>query len=317
MRQYVLKRLLLMIPTLFGVALLVFFLLRVAPGDIVELKYAGSGTFAPKEALDRERKQLGLDKPLAYQFVSWIAGIARFDFGDSMWTGRPIIEEIKIRLELSLQLAVMATVVAMLLAVPLGTLAALKQDTWVDYAVRIFSIAGLAMPSFWLGIVIILGFLIVFKWMPPLTFTSFWTDPRANLAQLIWPALAVGYRYSAMATRMTRSAVLEVLREDYVRTARAKGLWERAVVLKHALSNALLPIVTVIGLEFAFLLGGLVVTEQVFNLNGIGMLFVESITHRDYTMTQALVLLVFFAFIFMNFMVDLLYAWLDPRIHYQ
>ena len=314
MRQYVLKRLLLMIPTLFGVALLVFFLLRVAPGDIVELKYAGSGTFAPKEALDRERKQLGLDKPLAYQFVSWIAGIARFDFGDSMWTGRPIIEEIKIRLELSLQLAVMATVVAMLLAVPLGTLAALKQDTWVDYAVRIFSIAGLAMPSFWLGIVIILGFLIVFKWMPPLTFTSFWTDPRANLAQLIWPALAVGYRYSAMATRMTRSAVLEVLREDYVRTARAKGLWERAVVLKHALSNALLPIVTVIGLEFAFLLGGLVVTEQVFNLNGIGMLFVESITHRDYTMTQALVLLVSFAFIFMNFMVDLLYAWLDPRI---
>ena len=317
MRQYVLKRLLLMIPTLFGVALLVFFLLRVAPGDIVELKYAGSGTFAPKEALDRERKQLGLDKPLAYQFVSWIAGIARFDFGDSMWTGRPIVEEIKIRLELSLQLAVMATVVAMLLAVPLGTLAALKQDTWVDYAVRIFSIAGLAMPSFWLGIVIILGFLIVFKWMPPLTFTSFWTDPRANLAQLIWPALAVGYRYSAMATRMTRSAVLEVLREDYVRTARAKGLWERAVVVKHALSNALLPIVTVIGLEFAFLIGGLVVTEQVFNLNGIGMLFVESITHRDYTMTQALVLLVSFAFIFMNFMVDLLYAWLDPRIHYQ
>ena len=211
----------------------------------------------------------------------------------------------------------MATVVAMLLAIPLGTLAALKQDTWVDYAVRIFSIGGLAMPSFWLGIVIILGFLIFFKWMPPLTFTSFWTDPRANLAQLIWPALAVGYRYSAMATRMTRSSVLEVLREDYVRTARAKGLWERAVVVKHALSNALLPIVTVIGLEFAFLIGGLVVTEQVFNLNGIGMLFVESITHRDYTMTQALVLLVSFVFIFMNFLIDLLYAWLDPRIHYR
>lgn len=317
MRQYILKRLLLMIPTLFGVALLVFFLLRVAPGDIVELKYAGSGAFAPKEALDRERKQLGLDKPLAQQFVNWIAGVARFDFGISMWTGQPITQEIKIRLELSLQLAVMATVVAMLLAIPLGTLAALKQDTWVDYAVRIFSIGGLAMPSFWLGIVIILAFLILFKWMPPLTFTSFWTDPRANLAQLIWPALAVGYRYSAMATRMTRSSVLEVLREDYVRTARAKGLWERAVVVKHALSNALLPIVTVIGLEFAFLIGGLVVTEQVFNLNGIGMLFVESITHRDYTMTQALVLLVSFVFIFMNFLIDLLYAWLDPRIHYR
>ena len=317
MWQYILKRLLLMIPTLLGVALLVFLLLRVAPGDIVELKYAGSGTFAPKEALDRERAQLGLDKPVAQQFVSWISGVVRFDFGESMWTGQAITQEIKVRLELSLELAVMATLVAMLLAIPLGTLAALKQDTWVDYTVRIFSIAGLAMPSFWLGIVIILGFLILFKWMPPLTFTSFWVDPRANLSQLIWPALAVGYRYSAMATRMTRSAVLEVLRDDYVRTARAKGLGEAVVVLKHALRNALLPIVTVIGLEFAFLIGGLVVTEQVFNLNGIGMLFVESVTHRDYTMTQALVLLVAFVFILMNFLVDLLYAWLDPRIHYR
>ncbi|MGH7854677.1 MAG: ABC transporter permease [Candidatus Binatia bacterium] len=317
MRRYILKRLLLMIPTLFGVAVLVFFMLRVAPGDIVELKYAGSGTFAPKEALERERVQLGLDKPLVRQFAAWIIGIARLDFGNSMWTGRPIIDEIKIRLELSLQLAFMATCVAVLLAVPLGTLAALKQDTWIDYAVRIFSIGGLAMPSFWLGIVMILAFLIFFKWLPPLTFTSFWIDPWANLSQLIWPALAVGYRYSAMATRMTRSAVLEVLREDYVRTARAKGLWERAVVIKHALRNALLPIVTVIGLEFAFLIGGLVVTEQVFNLNGIGMLFVESITRRDYTMTQSLVLLVSFVFIFMNFLIDLLYAWLDPRIRFQ
>ena len=317
MSHYILKRLLLMIPTLFGVAVLVFFMLRVAPGDIVELKYAGSGTFAPKEALERERVQLGLDKPLAQQFVVWIAGIARFDFGISMWTGRSITEEIKIRLELSLQLALMATLVAIVIAIPSGTVAALKQDTWVDYLVRIFSIGGLAMPSFWLGIVIILGFLILFKWIPPLTFTSFWTDPWANLSQLIWPALAVGYRYSAMATRMTRSAVLEVLREDYIRTARAKGLWERAVVAKHALRNALLPIVTVIGLEFAFLIGGLVVTEQVFNLNGIGMLFVESVTRRDYTMTQALVLLVAFAFIFMNFLIDLLNAWLDPRIRYQ
>jgi peptide/nickel transport system permease protein len=306
-----------MIPTLFGVAVLVFLLLRVAPGDIVELKYAGSGTFAPREAIERERVQLGLDKPLLEQFIVWTWGILRFDFGNSMWTGQPIVDEIKIRLELSLQLALMATLVAILIALPCGTLAALKQDTWVDYLVRIFSIGGLAMPSFWLGIVIILTFLIFFKWLPPLTFTSFWTDPRANLTQLIWPALAVGYRYSAMATRMTRSTVLEVLREDYVRTARAKGLWERTVVVKHALRNALLPIVTVIGLEFAFLIGGLVVTEQVFNLNGIGMLFVESITRRDYTMTQSLVLLVSFAFIFMNFLTDLLYAWLDPRIRYE
>ncbi|MGH7768476.1 MAG: ABC transporter permease [Candidatus Binatia bacterium] len=317
MRQYILKRLLLMIPTLFGVAVMVFLLLRVVPGDIVELKYAGTGTFAPREAIERERAELGLDKPLWRQFASWMWGVVQFDFGKSMWTGRPITQEIAVRLELSLQLAVMATIVAILLSVPLGTIAALKQDTWIDYLVRIFSIAGLSVPSFWLGIVIILGFLIFFKWLPPLTFTSFWVDPKANLMQLIWPALAVGYRYSAVATRMTRSAVLEVLREDYIRTARAKGLWEKVVLTRHALKNAMLPVITVIGLEFAFLIGGLVVTEQVFNLNGIGMLFVESITRRDYTMTQALVLLVSFSFIFVNFIVDLLYAWLDPRIRYQ
>jgi len=317
MRQYILKRLLLMIPTLFGVAVLVFLMLRVAPGDIVELKYAGTGAFAPKEAIEQERAQLGLDKPLWRQFISWIWGIARFDFGNSMWTGRPITQEIAIRLELSLELAVMATLVAIFLSIPLGALAALKQDTWIDYFVRVFSIAGLAIPSFWLGIIIILGFLIFFKWLPPLTFTSFWVDPKANLMQLIWPALAVGYRYSAVATRMTRSAVLEVLREDYIRTARAKGLWEKVILVRHALKNALLPVITVIGLEFAFLIGGLVVTEQVFNLNGIGMLFVESITRRDYTMTQALVLLVSFVFIFVNFVVDLIYAWLDPRIRYN
>ncbi len=317
MRRYILKRLLLMIPTLLGVAALVFLLLRVAPGDIVELKYAGTGTYAPKEALDQERAQLGLDKPLWHQFGSWIWGLVRLDFGTSMWTGRSVAHEIAIRLELSLQLALMATFVAVLLSIPLGTLAALKQDTWVDYLVRVFSIAGLAMPSFWLGILIILGFLIIFQWLPPLTFTPFWVDPKANLTQLIWPALAVGYRYSAVATRMTRSAVLEVLREDYIRTARAKGLWEKVILVRHALKNAMLPVITVIGLEFAFLLGGLVVTEQVFNLNGIGMLFVESIAQRDYIMVQTLVLLISFVFIFVNFTVDLVNACLDPRIRYQ
>ncbi|HUL94208.1 MAG TPA: ABC transporter permease, partial [Burkholderiales bacterium] len=206
---------------------------------------------------------------------------------------------------------------ATVLAIPLGVIAALKQDTWVDYAVRVFSIAGLAMPSFWLGIVLILVLLIFFHWLPPMVFTPFWVDPWENLAQLIWPALAVGYRYSAVATRMTRSAMLEVLREDYIRTARAKGLWLRLILVRHALKNAMLPVVTVIGLEFAFLLGGLVVTEQVFNLNGLGMLFVEAISHRDYTLTQALVLLVASVFILVNFLTDVAYAWLDPRIRYR
>jgi peptide/nickel transport system permease protein len=317
MARYIVKRLLLMIPTLLGVAVLIFFLMRVVPGDIVEMRFAGESAFAQKENLDKERARLGLDQPLWRQFLTWMVGIVRLDFGTSMWTGAPIIEEIKLRAALSFQLAVMATVIAVVLAIPLGVTAALKQDTWVDYGVRIFSIAGLATPSFWLGIVFILMLLIVFKWLPPMVYTPFWVNPWQNMLQLIWPALAVGYRYSAVATRMTRSAMLEVLREDYIRTARAKGLWQKLILSRHALKNAMLPVLAVVALEFAFLMGGLVVTEQVFNLNGLGMLFVESVARRDYTLTQALVMLVAFVFIFVNFTVDLMYAWLDPRIRFR
>src|SRR5262249_23830517 len=224
----------------------------------------------------------GLDKSTARQLGDWLFGIVRFDLGQSMWTGRPVTKEIAIRFQLSVELAIMATAFATLLAVPLGTVAALKQGTWIDGAVRVFSIAGLATPSFWLGIMIILVLLRLFGWAPPLFFTPLWQDPWHNLSQLTLPALAVGYRYSAVAARMTRSSVLEVLRDDYIRTARSKGLAERAVLVRHALRNAMLPVITVIGLEFAFLLGGLVVTEQVFNLNGLGNLLVESINHRDY-----------------------------------
>jgi peptide/nickel transport system permease protein len=241
----------------------------------------------------------------------------RLDFGTSMWTGAPIWEEIKLRFALSLQVAIMATIVAVVLAIPLGVLSALKQDTWIDYSVRIFSIAGLAMPSFWLGIVLILVMLVVFKWLPPMVYTPFWVSPTQNLAQLIWPALAVGYRYSAVATRMTRSAMLEVLREDYIRTARAKGLMQKLILSRHALKNAMLPVLTVVALEFAFLIGGLVVTEQVFNLNGIGLLFVQAVAHRDYTLLQALIMLVAGSFIIVNFLMDIAYAWLDPRIRYR
>jgi peptide/nickel transport system permease protein len=318
MLHYIVKRLLLMIPTLFGVAVLIFLLLRVVPGDVVEARYMAQGSqFQSQNLMDLERKKLGLDQPMWKQFTSWMGGVLRLDFGLSMWTGSPITEEIKLRFALSLQLAIMATLVATLLAIPLGILAAIKQDTWIDYAVRVFSIAGLAMPSFWLGILMILAMLIIFKWLPPMVYTPFWVSPWDNLAQLIWPALAVGYRYSAVATRMMRSAMLEVLREDYIRTARAKGLWVKLILVRHAMKNAMLPVITVVGLEFAFLMGGLVVTEQVFNLNGLGLLFVEAISHRDYTLTQALVLIVAAVFIFVNFATDIAYAWLDPRIRYR
>ena len=217
----------------------------------------------------------------------------------------------------------MATAVAIIIAIPLGVISAVKQNTWIDYVVRTFSIAGIAMPSFWLGILIILGLLISTQhffgepWMPPIDYVPIWEDPLRNLSQLIWPAVATGYRYSAVATRMTRSALLEVLREDYVRTARAKGLIEKVIINRHALKNSLLPVVTIIAIEFAFLMGGLVVTEQVFNLNGLGKLFVESVGAQDYNMTQQLVMLVVVIFVFTNLFVDVLYAWLDPRIRYS
>ncbi len=316
MRQYLIRRVLLMIPTLLGVALVIFLLMRVVPGDIVELKYAGEGASISKETLQKERELLGLDKPLWYQFGSWMWGLMRGNFGVSMWTGRPIMHEVSIRFELTLQLAIMAMIISVILGIPLGMIAALKQDTWADYSVRVFSIAGLATPSFWLGVLMILVLLIFFKWLPPMEFTPLWKNPAANFVQLIWPAMAVGYRYSAMIMRMTRSTMLDVLREDYIRTARAKGLFEKLILIRHALKNALLPVLSVIGMELAFLLGGLVVTEQVFNLNGLGLLLVQSIERRDYTMTQSLVLLVGFFFVMMNFALDILFGWLDPRVRF-
>jgi len=316
MYRYLIGRLLMIIPTLFGVAVLTFILLRLIPGDIVMLRY-GTGALVSEDVLQAERARYGLDKPIHEQFVNWLWGLVRGDLGLSMWTGKPVAYEVAIRLELTLELAIMATVIAVTLAIPLGTLAAVKQNTWVDYAVRVFSIAGLAMPSFWLGILMILFLLIFFRWSPPVVFTPFWQNPLANLTQLIWPALAVGYRYSAVSTRMMRSALLEVLREDYVRTARAKGLADYLVIVRHGVRNALLPVVTVIGLEFAFLIGGLVVTEQVFNLNGLGKLIVEAISRRDYTMTQALIMLSAGVFVVVNFLLDICYMWLDPRIRYQ
>jgi peptide/nickel transport system permease protein len=317
MLRYTIHRLLLMIPTLAGVAVLVFVLLRMMPGDIVELRLLAEGGNVDPATIAAERARLGLDQSMWKQFLDWMAGIATGDLGVSMWTGRPVIEEIASRLELSMQVAIMATILATVLAIPLGTLAALYQNTWIDQVIRVFAIAGLAVPSFWLGMIFILVLLLNFNWIPPLTYTPIYEDPWRNLSQLVWPALAVGYRYSAVATRMTRSTVLEVLREDYIRTARAKGVWERLVVSRHAMRNAMLPVVTVIGLEFAFLIGGLVVTEQVFNLNGLGKLFVETVTRGDYTMVQALVMLIAGFFIFINFAVDLLYAVLDPRIRYR
>ncbi len=314
MQRYVVGRLLLMVPTLIGVAILTFVVMRLVPGDIVELRYAGSGGAVAQEVIDLERRMLGLDKPMALQFVDWMTGLARGDLGTSLWTGRSVTDEVMLRLGLSLELAIISTLIAVALAIPAGVLAAVRQDTWVDYALRLTSIGGLSFPSFWLGILTILGLLTVFGWSPPLLFTPIWEDPVANLSQMIFPALAVGYRSSAVTMRMTRSSVLDVLRDDYVRTARAKGLSESLVVIRHALRNSLLPVVTVISIEFAFLIGGLVVTEQVFNLNGVGKLLVDAVAHRDYTLIQSIVMLLATVFVLVNFLIDMLYVALDPRV---
>ena len=322
MYRYIIKRVLLVIPTLIGAALLVFFLMRLIPGDICVVRLgSGGGTF-DERAVTACHAQLGLDRSIYVQFINFVVGFLQGDFGISMWSGKPVSYEIAARFPVTLEIAIMAVVIANVIAIPLGTISALKQNSPIDLVVRVISIAGLATPSFWLGILFILLILDLSQavfgspWMPPIDYVPLWQDPLRNLSMVIFPALTVGYRTSAVTMRMTRSAMLEVLREDYIRTARAKGLVEKIIINRHALKNALLPVVTLIGIEAAFLIGGLVVTEQVFNLNGIGRLFVQSVQNQDYTMTQALVMLVVAAFVITNTVVDLVYAWLDPRIRY-
>jgi peptide/nickel transport system permease protein len=335
MYRYVISRLLLLIPTLLGAAALVFTLMRLIPGDICLVRLGSGGTSFSTQALAACRAELGIDKPwllhlpligkdfdlqFIRQFAAFVWGMMHFDFGISMWSQKPVITEIATRFPVSLEVAVLATLIAISIAIPLGTISALKQNSWIDLVVRTFSIAGIATPAFWLGIMSILFVLDITQaisghpWMPSIDYVPLWKDPIRNLSIVMLPALTVGYRYAAVSMRMTRSAMLEVLREDYIRTARAKGLLEKIIINRHALKNALLPVVTVIGIEFAFLIGGLVVTEQVFNLNGIGRLMVLSVQNQDYTLTQALVMVVVTIAVLTNLAVDLLYAWLDPRI---
>jgi len=297
--------------------------MRLIPGDVCVVRLGSSGgTFDPK-AIALCHAELGMERPLIVQFMDFVWGIVRLDFGTSMWSGNPVTTEIWARLPISVEIAILATVIAIAIAIPLGAVSAIKQNTWIDILVRLFAVAGTATPSFWLGLVsllIVLNFTsAVFgaPWMPPIEYVPIWQDPIRNLSMALLPAVTVGYRYAAVSMRMTRSAMLEVMQEDYIRTARAKGLINKLIINRHALKNALLPVVTLLGIEFAFLIGGLVVTEQVFNLNGVGRLFVQAVQNQDYTLTQALVMLTVIIFVISNLVVDLLYAWLDPRIRYS
>lgn len=316
MREYVLKRIILVVPILFLVSVMVFSIVRLIPGDVVVMMFAETGNATP-ERLALFRRQLGLDRPALEQYAVWMGRAVQGDLGDSMWTGRPALEEILKRFPVSGELALLAMVLACVLALPLGVLAAARQDSAIDYAVRLVSVGMLSIPSFWIGTMVVTFLAIWFQWIPPIGYVSPLDDPWRNVQQLMLPALAIGARASAAIMRMTRSQTLEILRQNYVRTAWAKGLRERVVVLKHALKNAMIPVITIMGNQFGYLLGGTVVMEIIFSLPGVGRLTLDSIIQRDYTQLQGIILFVATISLLVNLLVDLTYAWFDPRIRYQ
>jgi len=301
--------------TLFGMSLVIFALLRLAPGNIVDILFDSAGYVSEADKALIE-KDLGIDKPLWAQYVDWLRAVVTGDLGKSYRYDQPAWQLIKPMIPVTVELAFLSMVIAVLLGVPTGVISAVRQDTGLDYVLRVFSIAGLSMPSFWLGMVIILSLVGWLGWIPPMIYVSPLQDFKLHLVQFLLPALAVGYRSSALIMRITRSAMLEVLREDYVRTAWAKGQSGRAVVWRHAFKNAVLPVVTVIGIEFAFLIGGLVVTETVFNLPGVARFLVEAILWRDYPIVQNLVMFIAIIVVLSNLTVDMLYGVLDPRVRY-
>ncbi len=317
MFDYLLRRLGIGLITLLGVAVIVFFMMRVLPGDAaVMLSGAGAGAVSEKE-LAEVRGKLGLDRPLPVQFADWAGRVARFDLGESLRTGKPVIEDIARRFPYTLQIVVMAMLIAVLVGVPVGVLSAAFSGSWGDQLLRALSILGLAAPSFWVGLLLILGLVWLFQWSAPLFWEPFWVSPWKSITQLFWPALAVGLRQLALIARMTRSIMLEVLGEDYIRTARAKGLSEWSVVMHHGLRNGMLPVVTLIGFEVSALFGGLIVTETVFSVPGLGQYVVTAILNRDYPAAQGIVLILAGIVVLGNLCVDLLYGVLDPRTRVQ
>ena len=319
MQAYIAKRCLLFIPTLLMATLLAFLLLRVIPGDPALVKLAGEtgdASFTQAELHDLQVK-LGTDKPLYVQYGKWVWGMLKLDFGESMFFEEPVAKDLADKFPITLELTVLSMLIATVIAVPLGLISAIKQDTPTDYIARIISITGVALPNFWVGILIVYFLVLLFAWMPPLGYADLWDDPLTNLQQFIFPALALGFFEMAFTARVTRSSMLEVYREDYTRTARGKGLAERVVIVRHALKNALLPVVTVSGYQFGRLLAGTVVIENIFMVPGMGKLLVDSVFHRDYTEVQAIVVVITVSVLILNLLLDVIYGWLNPRIRYS
>ncbi len=315
MQAYVTRRLLLTIPTLLLVSLAIFSMVRIIPGDVVLERIGELTPLGPSER-QRVTKELGLDRPFFSQYGVWLGDSLRGDLGRSLISDRSVSKELLRTLPVSAELALLAILISLAVSIPLGILAAIRRNTIIDYGSRFFSILGLAVPDFWVGTVVVLGLAIYFDWSPPVGYASLIHDPRKNLLQFVLPSLILGLTLAASTARMTRSAMLEVLQEDYIRTAYSKGLRERTVVLRHALKNAFIPVITIIGARVARLVGGAIVLESIFSLPGVGRLTLQAVLQRDYTMIQGTVIFLAGLIIASNLIVDLCYAWLDPRIHY-
>jgi peptide/nickel transport system permease protein len=310
------RRLLLLIPTWIVVSLIVFFSIRLIPGDIIDYNFT-SVLYLPPEKLEEIRHEMGLDKPAHIQYFTWLSGVVRGDLGNSLFTGKPVLSQILKRVPVSAEIAVLASGLGIVIAVPLGVLSAIRRNSWMDYLGRGIAVAGISIPNFVLATLIVLLPVLWWGWASPLYYKHFWQDPWINIQQVFPAAVVLGVRLVSTDMRMTRSTMLEVLREDYVRTARAKGLAERTVIMRHALKNALIPVVTLWGTSFAFLLGGTVIIETIFGLPGVGQLTIDAINRRDYTQFQGNVLFLATIIVLMNFLVDLSYSLLDPRIRYE
>jgi len=315
MRTYFVRRLLLMIPTLVGVSILVFSMVRFLPGDVIDQMMSEYRISVESE--QQLRAKLGLDRPLPVQYVSWMGGVLQGDLGASLRSDRGVLWELRQRLPATLQLGVMAILFSLTIALPIGVLSALKQDTWIDYAARSFSIFALSAPSFWLGILVITFPAIWWQWSPPVGYKNLWDDPVKNLQIMILPAMILGLVTNGTVMRLTRAQMLEVMRQDYIRTAWAKGLRGRSVVIRHAMKNALIPVVTVIGLQIPILVGGSVVMETIFSIPGTGTYLIQAIQNRDYPVIQGVNLLVATVVIFSNLLVDMSYGFIDPRVKYR
>ena len=316
MQTYILRRLIFAVPVLLLTSLIVFSLLHTVPGDVIIAKLADQGT-VKKEDIELMRQQYGLDKPLPQQYLVWLGRLVTGDLGISIYTEEPIQQSLKRAVPVTLELAIWSMLIAICIGVPLGIVSAVFRNSLGDYAGRLISILGLSAPDFWVATLAITVLAIYFHWIPPVRYHKLWDDPVANLQQFALPSLVIGYRLSATIMRMTRSTLLEVMREDYVRTARAKGLREQGVILRHALRNAFLPVITIIGGQIAFLLGGSVIVEQIFVLPGMGRLAIQGLTFRDYPLVQTLVMVFATVVVLANLLVDLSYGWLDPRIRYR